>query len=64
MLNVDQTMDWKIDFYGQYFADISNIRRPQKNIEYNGRNIGKLPNYRGYIGLEPINQWKKSSVKE
>ena len=45
-------MDWKIGFYRRYFADISNIGWPWKDIEHwlsDGRNIGKIsgkPKYR------------------
>ena len=47
MLNVDQTMDWKIDFYGQYFADISKkdpkrILSTTGGISENCQNIGDI----------------------
>ena len=31
-MNVDQTMNWKIDFYRRYFVDILDMTR--KDIEY------------------------------
>ena len=65
-MNVDQTMDWKIDFYRRYFVDILDIGWLERilSTDYRMGGIsGKLPKYQGYISLDSINRWKKSSVK-